>query len=529
MVREKRTRGALGSRKRTKEDDEVVFTAEKLKDVEEKVLSSVKHYNLLPSLIDGLESDRNDASMKHNIAATLLKIFGKLLKKGELRRSKGKTESQVQVVGWLQDLYNDFKDSRLHVLETSDDEEELGSAIAILLKLLLAESKYMAPNPEETYFPKMLFNSTLLKLLTSKGTPDSALELLASDYLNEYDDLRYYFYQEVGSMIPEQTFDAPEIVSDRLLDLLMAVSEFPENDDQIEDFYFPKPQKLSKTASKHGSVLKQSSHKSVFQKAWLAALRLPQTVDQYKAVLIMLHKRIIPNMSKPQMLMDFLTAAYDTGGAVSLLALNGLFRLIQDYNLDYPNFYDKLYTLFDSSIMHAKYRSRFLRLADVFLSSTHLPAGIVASFIKRMSRLALYAPPAAAIAIIPFVYNQLKRHPTCMKMIHNPDGTNEYNDPYDNNETDPLKTNALESSLWEIETLQSHYHPNVAALARIMSQPFRKPYYVMEDFLDHSFKYLIESEFTKQMKKPPALEFEEYASLLETDGGASSYIDGFTW
>ena len=44
------------------------------------------------------------------------------------------------------------------------------------------------------------------------------------------------------------------------------------------------------------------------------------------------------------------------------------------------------------------------------------------------------------------------------------------NDPFLADETDPALTRAIDSSLWEIESLQSHYHPNVAAIARIISR-----------------------------------------------------------
>jgi U3 small nucleolar RNA-associated protein 19 len=38
-------------------------------------------------------------------------------------------------------------------------------------------------------------------------------------------------------------------------------------------------------------------------------------------------------MAEPKLLMDFLTDSYNVGGAVSLLALNGLFTLITEHNL----------------------------------------------------------------------------------------------------------------------------------------------------------------------------------------------------
>ena len=130
------------------------------------------------------------------------------------------------------------------------------------------------------------------------------------------------------------------------------------------------------------------------------------------------------------------------------------------------------------------------------MSSTHLPAALVASFIKRLSRLALHGPPAGIVAVIPWIYNMFKRHPTCTFMIHreirDPDERKDLeeegmDDPFDMEEEDPMQTGAIDSSLWEIEILQSHYHPNVATLAKIISEQFTKRSYNLEDFLDQSY------------------------------------------
>lgn len=124
--------------------------------------------------------------------------------------------------------------------------------------------------------------------------------------------------------------------------------------------------------------------------------------------------------------------------------------LIQQHNLDYPEFFVKLYSLFTPTLFHTRYLARFLRLADTFLSSTHLPATLVASFLKRLSRLSLASPPHGVVAIISMTYNLLKRHPICMQMIHRPDVLPGRGDPFDADEPDPLKTGALQSSLWEL-------------------------------------------------------------------------------
>ncbi|KAG5993585.1 hypothetical protein E4U43_003463 [Claviceps pusilla] len=66
----------------------------------------------------------------------------------------------------------------------------------------------------------------------------------------------------------------------------------------------------------------------------------------------------------------------------------------------------------------------------------------------------------------------------------------------------------MESCLWEIVQLQSHYHPNIATISKIVSEQFTKQSYNMEDFLDHSYASLLEAELGKDVKKAPVIEFQ---------------------
>jgi U3 small nucleolar RNA-associated protein 19 len=129
-----------------------------------------------------------------------------------------------------------------------------------------------------------------------------------------------------------------------------------------------------------------------------------------------------------------------------------LIVIIHPCDRDYPSFYTRLYAFLDQDLLHLKYRSRFFRLTELFLSSTsvtsilgidpqklmilirgfvlffpprHLPAALLASFVKRLSRLSLTAPPSSIVITIPFVYNILKRHPALMCMIHRDEVTSE--------------------------------------------------------------------------------------------------------
>ena len=264
----------------------------------------------------------------------------------------------------------------------------------------------------------------------------------------------------------------------------------PESAEELEDFYTPRPKK------KTHKVRTVNHHKRQGQEAWLALMSIIETKEQRKQILSVISSHIAPWFVKPELLADFLTHSYNAGGSMSLLALSGVFYLIKERNLDYPSFYPKLYSLIDRDILHSKHRSKFFRLLDTFLASTHLPAGLVASFIKRLSRMSLNAPPSAIVFVVPWIYNQLRRHPSCTFMIHretrDPQAKRQIQeeglvDPFLPNETDPMETKAMESSLWELVQLQSHYHPNVATIAKIISEPFTKQMYNMEDFLDHSY------------------------------------------
>jgi len=81
-------------------------------------------------------------------------------------------------------------------------------------------------------------------------------------------------------------------------------------------------------------------------------------------------------------------------------------------------------------------------------------------------------------------------------------------DPFDPTEKDPMNTNALESSLWELATHRNHYQSSVSTLAKIFQEAFRKQNYDMEDFLDHTYGTLFESEISRKIRKEPAISME---------------------
>nr|VWO99072.1 Uncharacterized protein [Ganoderma boninense] len=285
------------------------------------------------------------------------------------------------------------------------------------------------------------------------------------------------------------------------------------------------------TLTLHQSLHSLAAHRAIFTKAWLELLpRLSRgSMESTRVfslrVLNVLHRGVVPHLTRPILIMDWVSSAVDHGGTIGLLALNALFMLMKDYNLDYPSFYTRLYSFLGRDMLHLKHRARFFRLTELFLSSTHLPANLVASFVKRLSRLSLTAPPAAVVMLIPFTYNMLRRHPALMAMIHRVDDDARVEcDGFLVAEANPTLTNALESSLWELYSHRQHYHSSVSTLAKIFEEAFTRPSYAMEDFLDHTYNTLFDTEVKRKIRTAPAI-----ASVLEFSQAPEDDEPGELW
>eukprot|EP00198_Chlamydomonas_reinhardtii_P010868 XP_001700205.1 predicted protein [Chlamydomonas reinhardtii] len=221
------------------------------------------------------------------------------------------------------------------------------------------------------------------------------------------------------------------------------------------------------------------TQKRFYSDAWLALLALPLPSDVLRKALVRLPGSVIPHMLGPQLLADFLTHCLNRGGLTGMLALNGLFLLVTRHGLEYPQFFARLYQLLVPEAFASRNRAQFFRLADLFLSSSLVPAYTVAAFVKRFARLALAAPPPGAMVAIAFIHNLVRRHPALAVMLHNPQaaaaaegrgGAGDKRqaggkqaaagvDVYDEAEPDPARSRAVESSLWEVEALRNHYCP----------------------------------------------------------------------
>lgn len=288
-----------------------------------------------------------------------------------------------------------------------------------------------------------------------------------------------------------------------------------------------------------------------FTKAWISLLRSPLPLDVYKEVLVTLHQAVIPQLSNPILLCDFLTRSYDIGGVISVMALNSLYILMTQHGLEYPNFYEKLYALLAPSIFMAKHRARFFELLDSCLKSPLLPAYLAAAFAKKLSSLSLSVPPSGTLVIIALIHNLLRRHPSINCLVHREDGDGITRDDakarnddeqedsgsssrgrgidhFNKQETDPVKTNAMRSSLWEIDTLRHHYCPPVSrfvlSLENDLTVRRKTTELAVTDFSSGSYASIFREEIRRRVKQVPLAFYKATPTSLFSDSDFPGWI-----
>jgi len=314
-------------------------------------------------------------------------------------------------------------------------------------------------------------------------------------------------------------------------------SDDENDDDSSRDGEEEVPRKKRRTASQP-TTKKQFDYQDVkchlreLSKAWMSILRLPLSTASLKKALPFLSQYILPKVQHPLRFADFFMHAYggadgndkeddedDTEGndatgdnkpargnlIIPLLALDGLFYLMTQHRLEYPQFYGQLYALLQPSLFYIKYRARFFALLQkCLLRNEMLPAHLVAAFLKRLLQCALQAPPPGALFVLALSSNLLRQHEECAALIHrgqNEDSEEGMEDVYDPNTDDPVECRALESSLWELNALEKHFHPAVATLAKSIGREDPKsPLLQLDEMALHSYASLIEQERKRQVK-----------------------------
>ncbi|XP_017784948.1 PREDICTED: nucleolar complex protein 4 homolog B [Nicrophorus vespilloides] len=424
---------------------------------------------------------------------TLEMIFTSLLKSSEMfieivPLKPMERTAEIQYREWLKQIYEEAWNKMVHCLDHASPKVAT-QALASCMNIMAHEGRYpLEPrSSQEHYIPFYRLKPIVMKIIFNRQSSAHLINKF-QEYL-VYDDMLFATWKLLPSLTAKTN---PNDVY--IMNFLMLLEKLQLQQNTEGSILF------STEEGEHNFIYDENSARKSLNKVWNCVMLWEQGPVTLKQLLIVLLERVMPYLDKPLMLTDFLMDALDIGGPVSLLALQGLFTLIQSHNLDYPNIFAKLYSMFEPEIFHTKFKARLFYLSDMFLSSTHLPENMVAAFAKRLARLALIAPSEDIIIICMFIGNLILRHPGLKCMLNHPNGGSATNDPYIMEERDPVKSNAINSSLWEIQSLQNHVLPSVAMAARFINTPLPSVEWDITKVLDNSSDDIFDKEIKKNHK-----------------------------
>ncbi|XP_012277960.1 nucleolar complex protein 4 homolog A [Orussus abietinus] len=487
-------------------------TSKLLRQKTREFLASRKHANNLIDIINYWDEAPTSCILN------LEKIFVEILRRGDMYQEQTITltisdpHPESRYINWLQNCYKEVWDKVLLSIESSYPVVQ-SQALATALKLIAEEGKApLEPTGNlEYYFPLHRLKPVLMRLLSPEK---DNMDLIARfQEVSSYSDALYYTWKCLPSLTPKR--QPQEVYIRNLLHLIHRLplpkdGEGSESSETCELFCGPQQ-------ACGGFVWDQQSAKRALNKVWACIMHWELTPQLHKKLLIVLLEDVMPHLEKPLLMTDFLMDSLDTNGPIGILALHGVFILVTKYNLEYPNIFMKLYSMFEPEIFHTKYKARLFYLSDLFLSSTHLPEALVAAFAKRLARLALVAPVEDILVILLFIGNLLLRHPGLKCLIDCPEGGDSSGDPFLMEERDPLLSNALQSSLWEIKSLQQHCLPCVVTAAQFIEGPLPSVEHNLASALKCPSGQLFEREINKKVEDI-MINFERSTSMTLPKG-----------
>ena len=280
---------------------------------------------------------------------------------------------------WVRDRYASYKQALL--VRLAGCAEELQTvALVVMMQLVKQESTGPAANGSALDTLTQLVRTLLLH---TSHNAEMVVKMYVRSFAGEYDDVRFHTLKATKAILgglQQQAVHTDMLkVVHRALTLLLSISIPEATRGTLDNFWFSSAgqQKKQKTAPEPRGkrVTQVRSHRKAFADCWTELLQVRGLdVASYRRVLLGMHDQILPHLPHPLLLSDFLTDAYNQGGAVSMLAMHGLFILMAKHGLEYPQFYPRLYSLMKPAIFHLAHRDQFFRLTDLFLTSKGKPA-----------------------------------------------------------------------------------------------------------------------------------------------------------
>ena len=159
--------------------------------LEKRVLGSRRHYNSIADLLELAREPHGNAGRQQSAVVALCRIFCRLMAVGSLSSTGSEAQSETVIVRWLRERYADYRAIVLNLLG-NDDLERQSVALTLSMQLVKEEASNLKPD-ENRLWESGIFAGVVRNLATT-GPDDRARERFMRDFVEEYDDIRFYTF-----------------------------------------------------------------------------------------------------------------------------------------------------------------------------------------------------------------------------------------------------------------------------------------------------------------------------------------------
>ncbi|KAK8819506.1 hypothetical protein WA556_002495 [Blastocystis sp. ATCC 50177/Nand II] len=315
---------------------------------------------------------------------------------------------------WLLNRYDAFRDELLSLIGVEDKVCQITAFRTAMSFCQKGDYKEMAPSPR---FDIPYYRKIVAELLTFNPLPDELRICLkeagvhmgcdAQEYF-EYTDIKYHTINSLRFALTQRANAEPSPESDELEKRVLYVLSLMKTpvDEEVKALgVFP------------AALAKLVQQKKNFTDLLEEVLRRDLTQSTLEYVLMKMDAEFLPYLASPMQFTDFLTACFDYGGVLSVMSLSSLYEMITHYGVNYPAYFDRLYSLLDEKVFSMKYRQRFLALLVRSLRSSAVPALVLAAFCKRLARIAVVSAPSTALFVVPLLTELVSYHSSLYPLV----------------------------------------------------------------------------------------------------------------
>ena len=483
-----------------------------IKDYEKEILSSAKNINLFNKLIElfieNIENKNIEKLSEINIS--FKNILSYYLNHKNIKSSK-------ELISFLESKIELIYKIIIDTISSSDNSELMldESLLKILFKIF-HEIIAFIPNEKINYE----FNELLSKWILSE------IELSSENiniFYNQFNTINYYNYIfDILLDILKNKKIKSNIEFSNIYNFIININDL---DTLLEEKVQDEEEEMEGEDDKNKEEeIKINELKEKYQNIIINLINeklLPLSI--MKEFMKALNKKIVQNVSNPIIFSDYLlnkTSSIKINSIndfdIQIFGLSSLFVLLTKYNLDYDKYYELLYKLISKkfngiTIFDSKYKNRILKLLELSLTSEQIPYVVICSFIKRMLRISLFSKVEIIYSLLSLVMKLIQLHPRTLNLIMDNkskkiikkniennsiflNGGNENNldeiknsisldekdeenggnnyDEFNEEETDPFKTNAENCWLWELYSFTKHYNMGIRKLVNKFSINF---------------------------------------------------------